>query len=214
MLFLYAVPFSYAYLSLGAGTGALILFGAVQATMIIAAIAAGERPGSFEWVGLILAIGGLIYLVSPGLTAPSPLGSGLMVISGFAWGIYSLRGRRVSSPVAATTDNFVRSVPFVFIVSAATIRSVDVSVAGVVLASASGALASGVGYVIWYAALRYITATRAAIVQLSVPAIAAVGGVLFLSESISLRLVLASALILGGVGLAVAARPRQPARNN
>jgi drug/metabolite transporter (DMT)-like permease len=208
MLFLYAMPFSYAYLSLGAGTGALILFGAVQATMIVAAIAGGERPGTLEWAGLMLAIGGLIYLVSPGLTAPSPLGSGLMVVSGLAWGIYSLRGKGAADAIAATTDNFVRSLPFVFVVSAITIRRTDMSLAGFMLACASGALASGLGYVIWYAALRHLTSTRAAIVQLSVPAIAALGGVLFLAESVSLRLVVSALLILGGVGLAVA-QPRQ-----
>ncbi len=208
MLFLYAVGFSFAYLSLTTATGALILFGAVQATMILAALWQGERPNAWEWAGFFLALTGLVYLVFPGLAAPSPLGSALMAIAGIAWGVYSLRGRRVQDALADTTTNFVRSVPMAVTVSVVLIGTLDLSLEGVILAAASGALASGVGYVVWYAALRGLTATRAATVQLSVPVLAALGGVLFLAETVTLRLVVAAFFILGGVGLAVAGRGR------
>lgn len=206
LLFLYAVPFSFAYLSLGAGTGALILFGGVQVTMILAALRSGERPRLLEWLGLLVALAGLVYLVLPGLAAPSPSGSALMVLAGSAWGFYSLRGRGAVDPVAATTDNFVRSLPFAFLVSALLLARTELSAEGVWLALASGALTSGLGYVVWYAALRGLTATRAATVQLAVPVLAAAGGVLFLSERVSLRLVLAGTLILGGVAFSLAGR--------
>lgn len=208
MLFGYAITFSFAYITLDVGTGALILFGAVQITMILAGLRAGERPGAFEWLGLVVAIGGLVYLVSPGLTAPSPIGAFLMALSGIAWGVYSLRGRGVSDPVAATTDNFVRSVPFVLLVSLAMISSFEVTTRGVILATLSGALASGLGYVFWYAALKGLTATRAATVQLAVPVIAAAAGSLLLTEPVTPRLILASVLILGGVGMAILTHQR------
>ena len=206
MLFLYAVAFSFAYVSLSAGTGALILFGAVQMTMILSALRSGERPRPLEWTGLLLALGGLVYLVSPGLTAPSLPGSVLMVAAGICWGFYSLRGRRSADSLADTTGNFVRSLPPAALVAVLALRSVHVSIHGVLLAMASGALASGAGYVVWYAALRGLTATRAATVQLAVPVLAALGGIGFLSEEISMRLALAAALILGGVALAVVGR--------
>jgi predicted DCC family thiol-disulfide oxidoreductase YuxK/drug/metabolite transporter (DMT)-like permease len=206
LLFLYAVPFSFAYLSLGAGTGALILFGAVQATMILAALWSGERPAPPEWLGLLLAVVGLVYLVLPGITAPSLAGSGLMVLAGVAWGLYSLRGLFSVDPLAATTDNFVRSLPFALAVSLILVSRLSISAEGAWLAVASGAVTSGLGYVIWYAALRGLTFTRAATVQLAVPVLAALGGVLFLSERVTVRLVLAGLLILGGVGLSLAGR--------
>lgn len=206
MLFAYAVSFSLAYISLNIATGALILFGAVQLTMILAAIASGERPQPLQWLGLLGAVAGFVYLVSPGLEAPSPLGSVLMTASGVSWGVYTLRGRGNADPISATTDNFVRSVPFVVIVSAVMLRSVHLTPRGVGLAVASGAVTSGIGYVIWYAALRGLTATRAATVQLTVPVIAALGGVLFMSEAITLRLAIATAAILGGVGLVLSGR--------
>ena len=206
MLFVYAVAFSFAYLSLSAGTGALILFGAVQATMILAGLMSGERPGAREWGGVAVAIAGVVYLVSPGLTAPSPVGSGLMALAGIGWGVYSLLGRGAKSPLADTASNFLRTVPAVICVSLASIGHLHLSANGVLLACASGAVASGVGYVIWYAALRGLTATRAATVQLSVPVLAALGGVIFLSEAITARLVVSAVLILGGVGVAVTAR--------
>jgi drug/metabolite transporter (DMT)-like permease len=209
MLFLYAAAFSFAYLSLSAGTGALILFGAVQVTMIMGAIRAGHFPAALEWVGLVAAMAGLVYLVLPGLTAPPLAGAGLMAVAGCAWGVYSLRGRGTRDPLADTAGNFVRSLPLAVALSvAASFAVYRVSMRGVLLAVLSGALASGVGYVLWYAAIRGLTATRAAIVQLSVPVLAAVGGVLFLSERISLRLVNASVLVLGGIAVAVASRRR------
>ena len=206
MLFVYAVAFSFAYLSLSAGTGALILFGAVQATMILAGLMSGERPGAREWGGVAVAVAGVVYLVSPGLTAPSPVGSALMALAGIGWGAYSLLGRGTKSPLADTTSNFLRTVPAAICVSLASIGHVHLSTNGVLLACASGAVASGVGYTIWYSALRGLTATRAATVQLSVPVIAALGGVIFLFEAITTRLVVSAVLILGGVGVAVTAR--------
>ena len=214
-LFLYAVPFSFAYVTLSTGTGALILFATVQTTMILAALWSGERPAPLEWVGLGTAVAGLIYLVFPGLTSPNPVGAALMSVAGMAWGVYSLRGRGVTTPVATTTGNFLRSVPFAFALSLVVMRQMEISQIGVLLAVASGAVASGVGYVLWYAALRDLTVTRAAMVQLSVPVLAALGGVVFLAEAVSLRLVLSAVAILGGVGIAVlsrapAASPTQP----
>lgn len=208
-LFLYAITFSFAYLSLSTGTGALILFGSVQVTMIIAALRSGERPHSMEWGGLFLAIGGLVYLVSPGLTAPSPLGSGLMAVAGVAWGFYTLRGRGSGNPLGDTAGNFVYSVPMVLIVLLVSFGNLSVSSRGAMYAVLSGALASGVGYVIWYAALRGLTTTRAATVQLSVPVIAAWSGVVFLAENVSTRLVVAGVLILGGIALAVTSRTKK-----
>jgi drug/metabolite transporter (DMT)-like permease len=202
-LFLYAIAFSFAYLSLSTGTGALILFGSVQVTMIVAALYAGERPRFLEWIGLFLALGGLVYLVFPGLKAPSPLGSALMAAAGIAWGFYTLRGRGSSDPLGDTASNFIRSVPFVLIISLFGLKNVHISANGLLLAGISGAITSGLGYVIWYAALRGLTTTRAATVQLSVPILAAWSGIIFLSEELSFRLLLAGVLILGGIGLAV-----------
>ena len=203
MLFVYAIAFSFAYISLNTGTGALILFGAVQLTMIVAGLMSGERPRPTEWLGLTVALAGLVYLVFPGLTAPSPLGSVLMAIAGIAWGFYSLLGRGSTNPLADTTNNFVRTLPFAAVLSLVMLSDLSASGKGVLLAVLSGALASGIGYVIWYAALRGLTATRAATVQLAVPVIAAVGGVILLSEDISIRLLVSTILILGGIGLAV-----------
>lgn len=208
LLFLYALPFSFAYLDLATGTGALILFGAVQATMIASGLRAGERPHVMEWLGLVVAIGGLIYLVSPGLAAPSPLSAVLMAVAGIAWGAYSLRGRGAVDPVRTTAGNFARSVPLALAVSLVAAPMIHVSAKGVLWAVLSGALASGVGYAIWYAVLPALTATRAATVQLSVPVLSAVAGVILLAEAVTLRLVIAAVLILGGVGLALRARTR------
>jgi drug/metabolite transporter (DMT)-like permease len=208
LLFLYAVPFSYSYLELGAGTGALILFGAVQSTMLIAALRNGERPRAAEWTGLALALAGLVILVLPGLHAPSPAGSAAMALAGVAWGLYSLRGRGARDPLADTAGNFARALPFAAAVSLATLSGIDVTPRGAALAAASGAAASGLGYVVWYAALPGLTATRASIVQLAVPVLAAAAGTALLAEAITLRFVTASAVILGGVALAVAGRMR------
>lgn len=203
LLFLYAVPFSFAYVSLGAGTGALILFGAVQATMLIAALWSGERPRGTQWVGLAVALGGLVYLVMPGLAAPPVTGSALMAVAGVAWGFYSLRGRGKADPLAETAGNFARAVPLAFIVSVVARGNANAGVEGALLAVVSGVLASGLGYVAWYAAMSGLTATSAAFVQLLVPILAAVGGIAFLAEKITPRFVLAAVLILGGVALAM-----------
>ena len=208
MLFVYAVAFSFSYLQLAAGTGALILFGTVQVTMILAALTQGEKPSLAEWFGLLLALCGLVYLVLPGLEAPPLLGAGLMAIAGVAWGFYSLLGRGTTDPVARTTGNFIRAVPLALGVSLVSLPNLRLSVSGAILALLSGALASGLGYSIWYAALRGLTATRAATVQLLVPVIASAGGVLFLQETLSSRLILASLLILGGIGLAILSRAK------
>lgn len=206
LLFLYAITFSFAYQYLTTGTGALILFGAVQATMISVALWRGERPHFIEWIGLIFAIIGLIYLVFPSLNAPPLSGSLLMAVAGIAWGGYSLRGRGVHHPITATAKNFIGTLPFTIIVSAILWQTATYSAQGIVLAILSGAFASGIGYAIWYTALTGLTATRAATVQLSVPIIAAMAGIIFLGEVLSLHLFISSTLILGGIGLAVFAR--------
>ena len=179
VLALYAVPFSFAYVGLSTGTGALILFGCVQATMMAGALRSGERPVASQWMGLGLALVGLVNLVLPGIAAPPPLSTALMALAGLAWGIYSLRGRRAVNPLAQTTSAFVRSVPIALALSAISFRQFHAAAGGIALAVASGTAASGMGYVAWYAALRGLTATRAAVVQLSVPIIAAVGGIIF-----------------------------------
>ncbi|MCI0657505.1 MAG: DMT family transporter [Acidobacteria bacterium] len=206
LLFLYAVTFSFAYRSLSAGTGALILFSSVQITMIVAGLREGERPARQEWVGLFLAFGGLVGLVLPGLTAPSAPGAALMSSAGMAWGIYSLRGRGSIDPVAATRGNFVRAVVPALAVSLICVPALHGSARGIVLAIVSGAAASGLGYVVWYAALRGLTATRAAIVQLAVPLLVATAGVLFLSETLSWRFLGSATAIMGGVAMAVLGR--------
>lgn len=206
LLVLYAVPFSFAYVSLSAGTGALILFGAVQATMFIVALYAGERPHISQWIGLSCAFGGLVYLVMPGLTAPSPLGSALMATAGVAWGAYSLRGQGKSDPLAETAGNFLRAAPLVIAISIATLSGLRLTPSGISLALLSGAVASGFGYAIWYTALAGLTSTKAATVQLTVPILAAVGGVLWLGETISLRQIISAILVLGGVGLTLQRR--------
>lgn len=209
-LFLYAAPFSYAYLELGAGIGALVLFGSVQVTMIGWGVArGGERSPLAVWLGLLFAFGGLVGLTVPGKSAPPLIGALSMAFAGAMWGAYSLLGRGSASPPLVTTAaNFVRTVPMIAVVLAvASLRgSVHVSVRGALLAVASGALASGVGYSLWYAALRDLTATRAAILQLVVPILAAGAGVALLGESITLRLAIASVATLGGVALAIVGR--------
>jgi drug/metabolite transporter (DMT)-like permease len=206
MLFAYMACFSFAYLSLGAGTGALILFGAVQLTMFIAALRGGEYFALWSWAGLALAFGGLVYLVSPGVTAPDAVGALLMMVAGIAWGLYSLHGKGSGDPLEATANNFIYAVPLVILVSLVFRTDLAASRDGVLLAIASGAVASGLGYATWYAALKGLSGTRAATVQLSVPVIAAFGGVVLLSEHITLRLLIASAATLGGVAIVLAQR--------
>lgn len=206
MLFVYMACFSFAYLSLGVGTGALILFGAVQLTMFIAALRAGEHFSALSWAGLAIAIGGLVYLLSPGITAPDTAGALLMLTAGIAWGLYSILGRGSGDPLGATANNFLFSVPLVIAVSLAFRADLDVSRDGLLLAMASGAAASGLGYAIWYAALKGLSGTQAATVQLSVPVIAAFGGVLLLSETVTLRLLVSSVATLGGVAIVLVQR--------
>jgi drug/metabolite transporter (DMT)-like permease len=205
-LFGYAICFSFAYISLTTGTGALILFGCVQATMIIAVLLSGERPKILEWIGLLFALGGLVYLVFPGLTRPPIFCSLLMMSAGISWGFYTLRGKGSDNPLADTTGNFVRAVPMVVAAGLPFLYQIQLSRKGILLAVLSGAFASGLGYSVWYAALKFHTATRAAIMQLSVPALAAIGGIVFLAETVSLRLLSATTLILGGIALAIVGR--------
>jgi drug/metabolite transporter (DMT)-like permease len=208
----YAIPFSLAYVKLGAGTGALLLFGAVQLTMIGVGLARGERPRPAEWAGMALALAGLVLLVLPGIAAPSPGAAALMVTAGAAWGVYSLRGRGETDPLARTGLNFLGATVLAFFVASSGEGPVRGWPPGAWLAIASGAITSGLGYVAWYAALRGLTRARAGIVQLAVPAVAALGGVAFLGERVSARLLVAAALILGGVGLAIAAHAALSAR--
>jgi len=202
-LFVYAAAFSFAYLSLSAGTGALLLFGAVQATMILWGVRKGERMRTRQWLGLALAVGGLVALLFPGLSAPPINGALLMLCAGIAWGFYSLRGKGAGNPVTTTAGNFLRAVVFATVLSIALLPWARLDRAGVGYAVLSGAIASGVGYVIWYSALPRLKAASAATVQLSVPVLAAAGGILFLGESITLRFCLASIAVLGGIALVV-----------
>lgn len=206
MLFAYMACFSFAYISLSAGTGALILFGTVQVTMIAFGIFRGEAVSAAFWTGFGLAIAGLVWLVFPGLTAPNPLGAALMAGAGLAWGIYSLLGRRSTNATSSTAGNFVLATPMALILSLVTLRAADVAWQGAALAAASGALTSGLGYIVWYAVVPKLSRVRAATVQLTVPVIAATLGVVLLAEPVTWRLFLASVAILGGVGIVVAGR--------
>lgn len=205
-LFAYAITFSYAYISLDTGTGALILFGAVQITMIVSGLIKGNMLSIVEWIGLALAFTGLCILLLPGASSPSLVGFFLMAISGIAWGFYTLAGRDSKSPLIDTTNNFLRTVPLVLLIMFFTIADTEISNRGVVLAVASGALASGLGYAIWYTALAGLTVTKAAVAQLSVPIIAAFGGVIFSSETINTGLIVSSVFILGGIATVVASK--------
>jgi drug/metabolite transporter (DMT)-like permease len=207
-LFAYAICFSFAYLGLTAGTGALILFSSVQMTMIVVAILRGERPAALEWLGLIVAVGGLVYLVLPGLESPPIYSSLLMAAAGASWGFYTLRGKGSADPLADTAGNFVRSLPMIAIAAIPFLSTIQLSSRGVVLAALSGAITSGVGYTVWYAALKYHTAIRAAILQLPVPLLTAFGGIIFLSETSTIRLAIAAALILGGISLTIFGRKK------
>jgi len=199
----YAICFSLAYLGLTAGTGALILFGSVQLTMLAVAIARGERPPMLEWLGIAIAIGGLVYLVLPGLAAPALSSSLLMAAAGASWAFYTLRGKKSNDPLVDTTGNFVRTLVVVPIMAFAFWANLHLTPQGTLLAVLSGAVASGIGYSVWYAALKHHTAARAAVLQLSVPVIAAVIGVFFLAEVANVRLVVAGTLILGGIACAI-----------
>jgi len=202
-LFAYAAGFSFAYVRLPAAAGALLLFGAVQATMIGYGLRRGELLGRWQVAGLACALGGVVGLLLPGLSAPPMSSSLLMLGAGVAWGFYSLRGRGPGDPAGETAGNFLRAVPFAAALSAVMLPRTALDAAGVGYALLSGGVASGTGYIIWYVALRGLQATTAATVQLSVPPLAAVGGVIFLGEPITLRLVAASAAILGGIALVI-----------
>ena len=209
-LFLYGVAFSFAYRSLTSGTGAFILFGTVQTTMLTVVLLRGERPHISEWFGLILAASGLVDLVFPSLKSPEPLGAVLMLTAGIAWAFYTLRGKGVKDPLETTAINFILSVPMVLIVNVLTMSKAHISTdpngflwKGVGYAVLSGAIASGVGYAVWYMALRGLTATQAALLQLMVPVLAALGGVFFINEMITTRLMVAGFLIMFGVILAL-----------
>jgi len=212
-LFAYAITFSLAYASLSTGAGALLLFGSVQVTMIGAALKSGEKLGSAQWVGSAAAIGGLACLALPALSAPAPIGALLMCVAGMAWGAYSVRGKGISAPVSMTAGNFLRSAPMALIVSAVALSSAHLTQSGILLALTSGVITSGLGYVLWYKALRGLTTTQASVAQSLVPVLAALGGVVFLSEQMSLRLIVASTLILGGVIVAVLKRDLAPRRD-
>lgn len=199
MLFLYAIAFSFAYISLDTGTGALVLFGAVQMTMVFISFMRGNRMHISEWVGILIAVTGFVYLVLPSVTTPTFLGFVLMSAAGIAWGIYTLHGRTSMDPLRDTAFNFVRTTPFIIALVLLAIPSIHLSAEGVMLAVFAGGIASGIGYTVWYVALGGLSTTEAAVVQLSVPVIAAVGGLVFLSEAMTVRSVLAAVMILGGI---------------
>ncbi|HJR13998.1 MAG TPA: DMT family transporter [Rhodanobacteraceae bacterium] len=211
-LFAYAAGFSFSYLHLTAAVGALLLFGAVQTTMIGHGIWSGERMGWLQIIGLVLACGGLLVLLLPGLSTPPLTGALLMLGAGIAWGIYSLRGKHGGDPLKVTAGNFLRAAPMALILSLSLSRNASLDPAGVGYACLSGALASGMGYAIWYTALPFLKSTTAATVQLSVPILAAAGGVFFLGEPLTFRLLLASVAILGGIALVILMGERKETR--
>lgn len=198
-LFLYAATFSYAYISLDTGTGALILFGFVQLTMIAYTFMQGKRLAIVEWFGLFIAFSGLLVLLLPGASAPSLTGFILMAISGVAWGIYTIKGKGSETPLLDTATNFLKTLPFIILLTLITFYNSELSTSGIILAATSGAITSGLGYAIWYAVLKNITVIQAAISQLLVPIIASIAGVLFTNETITTKLLIASLLILGGI---------------
>jgi len=206
----YAAGFSFAYTGLSAGTGALLLFGAVQATMLAAGLVAGTRWSVVQSCGLLLALAGLVGLLLPGLSAPPMLPAALMLAAGAAWGIYSLRGRGVADATSATAGNFLRAVPLAALLCLAALPWLRMDTSGALLAIVSGALTSGLGYAVWYTALRGLSPQAAGSCQLSVPVITAIAGVALLGEAIDLRLVLGSTAVLGGIALTLPRRTRAP----
>jgi drug/metabolite transporter (DMT)-like permease len=199
MLFLYAITFSFAYLSLDTGTGALILFGAVQITIIIHTLLSGNKLRPLEWLGVIISFLGFIYLISPGVSSPSIIGFVLMTIAGISWGIYTIKGQTSKNPLRDTTYNFIKTLPFITILYIATMTQSNYSTEGILLAVIAGGVTSGIGYTIWYMAIRGLSSIQSAVLQLLVPVIAAFSGVIFISEIITVRLTVSSILILGGV---------------
>jgi len=210
-LFVYAISFSLAYVSLSSGTGALILFGAVQITMLVLALKMGERMASYQWVGFALAVIGIVYLVSPGLESPDWRSALLMMLSGVAWALYTIAGKAAMSPIEMTMGNFVRASVIALPVSAFAMSGMSAESSGIILALVAGIVTSGLGYVMWYQALPKLETTQAAVLQLLVPLLASFGGVLFISEKLTMRLALASFLILGGVFLSVMTKKKEGA---
>jgi drug/metabolite transporter (DMT)-like permease len=208
MLFVYAVAFSFAYQSLDTGTGALILFGAVQITMLLVSVVTGTRLRLLEWVGIAGAFSGFVYLVLPQVSTPSLTGFILMTLSGVAWGFYSVLGRNSKNPLMDTHYNFLRSLVFVLVLLAFSFQTLHTTFNGVLYAVLSGGIMSGLGYTVWYMALKRLAATHAAVVQLLVPVIAAIGGVIFVAEDITMRLMISGIMILGGILLVVLAKPK------
>jgi drug/metabolite transporter (DMT)-like permease len=202
-LFAYAAGFSFSYITLPAGTGALILFATVQITMITYALFQGARYSFAQWLGFSIALVGLVYLFLPGISAPPLIGALLMVVAGFAWGVYSILGKKVINPSQSTAENFIRASLITLLLSIAFISNISISMEGLLLAIASGAITSGLGYAIWYAVLPYLKSATSASLQLTVPVIATIGGIIWLGEDINARLVIASIAILGGVAMVV-----------
>jgi len=203
MLFIYAAAFSYAYVSLEAGTGALILFGIVQITMIAFSLLSGNKMSLTEWLGVVVALCGFLYLMLPGAKAPSILGFVLMTISGIAWGVYSIRGKTTKNPLQDTAYNFLRTIPFLLLLLYFLLQESNYSKTGILLALFSGVVTSGLGYIIWYTALKGLTTIQASVVQLFVPVLAGLGGLILMNEAISFRLFVAALLILGGILLLI-----------
>jgi len=209
----YGVFFSFAYLKLATGTGALLLFVSVQLTMLLTAFRRGEHLSPLQWGGLIMALGGLIYLLAPGIEAPSPIGAALMIASGIGWGIYSLLGKTNGDPLAQTTGNFARAAIGLLIATPLVLGLFPegpLDYHGIGLAVLSGTVTSGLGYALWYSVLKDLSVTTASISQLTVPVIAAIGGVLFVFEPITLPFALSCAVVLIGVGLATIKTPSEP----
>lgn len=203
MLLLYAISFSYAYLSIDTGTGALILFGSVQLTMIFVSLLSGTRLHVSEWVGVVIAFSGFIYLILPNITAPSMIGFILMTLSGISWGLYTLIGRGSKNPLMDTAYNFLRTLPFIALLALMTLNNATFTNEGILLALISGGITSGIGYTIWYIALRGLNAIQASVIQLLVPVIAAIGGVIFVSESMTSRLIISTCIVLCGIFIVV-----------
>ncbi len=209
MLFIYALTFSFAYITLDTATGALILFGSVQITMILINTIKGNRLHIVEWFGVVLAFIGFVYLMLPGINTPSAFGFILMTISGIAWGLYTLNGRSSENPLMDTAHNFIKTIPLVIVVALIQLlimKNTHLSSTGIILAILSGAIASGVGYSIWYSALPNLSVVLSAVLQLLVPVIAALGGVLLVNELITQRLLLSALMILGGILLVIIAK--------
>jgi drug/metabolite transporter (DMT)-like permease len=207
-LFAYAAPFSFAYLRIGAAVGALVLFGTVQLTMIGYALVRGERPTPITWCGIVIAIGGLLVLTAPAVGRPDPLGVLLMTIAGVAWGAYTIAGRGIADPLAANARSFLWSAPLALLLALVMPSTIAPTPRGIALALLSGAVTSGIGYAIWYRAVRHLTVTEAAVAQMTVPVIAAVAAILLLHERLTLRLVESGVTVLAGVAMVVAGRRR------